>query len=543
MFILSDIGGDFVKKRTLIITMLLIFMLCINSYGGTVFKPDGDKEINGMRVQLNGNASSFDSALSANTYELSLVNNMFEGLYRVKDEQVVPGMAERHEISDDGLIYTFHLRDAKWSDGESVTAHDFEYAWKRALDPSLDNHFKFQLYLVKNGRAYSEGNATIDQVGVRAINEKTLQVTLEQVAPYFAELTAFQTFGPIREDIVTLNPEQWSTDPDVFVSNGPFKLAFDSLPRSFIVKNETYWNANDIKLDYIDIIKAVDPRIAFTAFKENSLHIIESVPDEIIQSRHAKEQMVGGTYHHVFNTQHSILKDPKVRQALTLSIDRKTLLENVGYIGNNVANHFIAPGYKLSTGQDVVEVSNANGVNYARLDIELARALLSEAGYPNGEGLPTLKLLHSDYDYDVKFSKIVAEMWKENLNVNVELISTDWTSVYETSNEGAFEIATGGWFADYNDPLTFLERWSSSHEFNGAQWTNTEYDLFIEKIKTFTGLERDQYIIKASNKLMNDAIVSPIFYYSRNYMIKDNVYGSHFSQNGIWYFGDVDIIK
>lgn len=271
-------------------------------YFGDTTTDDGTLQWN-----LGAEPKTIDPALNSAVDGGHIINNTFEGLMRKDNEGIKPAMAESYTISDDGTVYTFKLRDAKWSDGQAVKAQDFEYAWKRALDPAVASEYGFQMFYIKGAQAYYEGTGTIEDVMIKAIDEKTFEVTLASPTPYFLDLTTFYTFMPVREDVVVQNPEGWAADPALTVSNGPFKLKeYKVGDRIVLVPNTNYWKADQTKLTQIDAMMIVDQSTALTAYEANELDVIDSVPTSEIPKLIAEDPTFQimpyvGTYYYIFN--------------------------------------------------------------------------------------------------------------------------------------------------------------------------------------------------------------------------------------------------
>lgn len=256
---------------------------------------------------LHSDPKTIDPALNSAVDGGHIINNTFEGLMRKNDEGLQPAMAEKYEVSADGKTYTFHLRDSKWSDGKPVTAGDFEYSWKRALDPATASEYSFQLYYIKGGQEFNEGKGKVEDVAVKAIDEKTLQVELIAPTPYFLDLTTFYTLMPVRQDMVEKDADNWAKKPETAIGNGPFKVKeYKTGDRIVLVKNDNYWNAEAVKLTQIDALMIVDASTSLTAFEAGEVDVIDEVPNQEIprltaESDTFKIMPYVGTYYFIFN--------------------------------------------------------------------------------------------------------------------------------------------------------------------------------------------------------------------------------------------------
>ena len=271
-------------------------------YFGNTTTDDGTLQWN-----LGSEPKTIDPALNSAVDGGHIINNTFEGLMRKDDTGIQPAMAESYTVSEDGTVYTFTLRDAKWSDGQPVKAQDFEYAWKRALDPAVASEYGFQMFYIKGAQAYYEGTGAIEDVMIKAIDDKTFEVTLASPTPYFLDLTTFYTFMPVRQDVVEKNPEGWSNDPSIVVSNGPFKLSeYKVGDRIVLVPNTNYWKADQTKLTRIDAMMIVDQSTGLTSYEANELDILDDMPTSEIPKLIAEDPTFQimpyvGTYYYIFN--------------------------------------------------------------------------------------------------------------------------------------------------------------------------------------------------------------------------------------------------
>ncbi|WP_288222296.1 peptide ABC transporter substrate-binding protein, partial [uncultured Clostridium sp.] len=377
-----------------------VFAGCGNGNSG-----DGRRK---LIYNLGEDPDTIDPTLNTSSGAGSIIDNAFEGLMRLdENEKAKPGVAEKYEVSDDQLVYTFHLRkDAKWSDGQPVTAKDFEYSWVRALTKDTAAEYSYQLYYIKNAEKFYNGQATREELGIEVVDDYTLKVTLEAPTAYFLELTAFTTYMPLREDIVSANPEGWATEPETYVSNGPFKLVqWDMKDQLVFERNEEYWNVKEIKLPGVVYKLVTDQNTAYASLKSGEFDMVDTVPPAEIAGGQ-EEGLVKiypnlATYMLVMNVgkQSTLpedvkkaLSNEKVRRALAISIDRKSLTENVTKSGQVPAYSFVPKGILNEKGEDFAdrEYYDANTPN-----IEEAKKLLAEAGYPNGEGLPTLEFMYN----------------------------------------------------------------------------------------------------------------------------------------------------
>ncbi len=506
---------------------------------------------------LGADPKTIDPQLNSAVDGSTIIHNAFEGLMREdENSKIVPGTAEKYEVSDDGTVYTFHLRkDAKWSDGKPVVAGDFEYAWKRALNPKVAAEYAYQLFYIKNGAAYYNQEkvggkvATAEDVGVKVIDDNTLEVTLESPVPYFLSLAAFPTYFPVRKDIIEGNEEKWTLKPDTYISNGPFKMSEWKEKESItFVKNENYWDAKNVKLETLEV-KLIDDQITYlNAFKSGEIDVIESPPQAeiptLLDEGTAKIYPYLGTYFYVINVSDKAkdvdpkaaeaLSNPKFRKALSLAIDRQLIVDKVAQGGQAPATSYVPAGILNSIGKEFQKDYSSKGAN-----IEEAKKLLEEAGYPNGEGAPTITFTFNTDQGHQNIAQAVQDMWKTNLGINVELKNEEWAVFQDTRNNFQYSMARHGWIADYNDPMTFLDMWTTGNGQNNAGYSNKEYDKLIAQAKVeLDDAKRTELLHKAEDILMDESPIIPLYYYTNVLCIDKNVKGTYKSPLGQMEFRD-----
>lgn len=524
--------------------------------GMSVFAGCGSSNSDALIYNLGEDPETIDPTLNTSSGAGSIIDNAFEGLMRLdENEKAVPGVAESVDESADGLVYTFHLReDAKWSDGQGVTAKDFEYSWVRALTKETAAEYAYQLFYIKNGQKFNEGKATRDELGIKVIDDYTLEVTLEAPTAYFKELTAFTTYMPLREDIVSADPEGWALDPSTYVSNGPFKLVqWDIKDQLVFEKNEEYWNASNIKLPGVVFKLVTDVNTAYASLKAGDFDMVDTVPPAEIAAGQ-EEGLVTiypnlATYMLVLNVGKQstlpedvkkVLNDPKVRRALSISIDRKAIVENVTKAGQVPAYSYVPKGILNSEGKDFAdkEYYDANQAN-----VEEAKKLLAEAGYPNGEGLPTLEFMYNTEGDHKLVAQAIQQDWAK-IGVNVELTNQEWKVFLNTRQEGQYEIARHGWSGDYVDPMTFLDLWLTGGGNNDAGYSNAEYDALVNQAKAEGDeAKRWELMRKAEDILMEEMPIIPLYYYTKVKAAKPEVKGVRVSTLGHVFFDGAYIEK
>ncbi len=501
-----------------------------------------------LRMNLGADPKTLDPQLNSATDGSHIINNTFEGLMRQVDGELIPGIAESYEVSEDGLVYTFTLREAKWTDGEPVKAGDFEFAWKRGANPLTASEYIdiFTSANLLNAAEIAQGKKEASELGVKALDDKTLEVTLAQPAPFFLNLTAFPTFMPVREEVV--GDDAWAKDPAKALSNGPFKLAeYKMGDKLVLVKNENYWNAENVKLEKIICEMIVDYSTAHTKYTAGELDINEYVPVGEIPRLMVEDDAFYvlpkvGTYYYAFNMNNELMQNVNVRKALSLAIDRTQITEQVTKGGQIPATGFVPEGIQDAEGNDFNEKAGDFGMSVSA-DIEQAQALLAEAGYPNGQGFPEIEILYNTNDGHKAIAEAIQEMWKQNLGINVKLTNQEWAVFQDTTNNNAFmHIARRGWIGDYMDPQTMLDIFESGNGQNIGRYSNTAYDTEMQLSRTTTGQERMEHFYKAQEILMEDLPMIPIYYYVANVMVNERVEGWELNPIGKFWFGDAEIV-
>lgn len=459
--------------------------------------------------------------------------NIFEGLMMPgpttegldnQEDVVVPGVAESYDVSDDGRVYTFHLRDdARWSNGEPVTAQDFERSWKRVLTPDFPGDYVKLMYVIENSEQYSQGETDDwSQVGVKSLDDQTLEVTLEQPTPYFPEMVAFYTFFPVPVDVVEEHGTRW-TRPENIVTNGPYKLtSYRPQIDMLLDKNEHYWDVDNLALEKAIARIIPDTNAVVNAYRTGALHYsgaslpVAQIASLITHPDFYQEPMLGTYYLRVnVSEDDAIMNDPKVRQALAMAIDRRSLVEETMNNLYTIAEGFVPPMAIWDSTADVMDY-----------DPSRARELLAEAGYEGGEGLPEFEYLYNTDENHKLIAEAVQAMWERNLGINVRLVNKEWRTYLLDVTTMNYEIARAGWIGDYNDPTTFLDLWETGNGNNNTGWSDEEYDSLLEQARQESDPDqRLRYLQQAETVLMERGPVIPIYHYTNNILVSRYVDG------------------
>lgn len=474
---------------------------------------------------------SLDPALISGVPEHRIYMSLFEGLttYDPKTAEPIPALAKSWDVSEDGLTYTFHLRDAKWSDGTPITANTFVDSWLRFLNPETAAKYAWMMTMIVAGADdYNSGKKGPEAVKIKAVDEKTFQVTLTGPAPYFIGMAAHYAFSIQPLHVIKEHGSKW-TNVENIVTNGPFKLSeWSPQDKLVVVPNEMYWDKENVSLKKVIYLPIEDNNTAMNMFVNNELDWCTNLPSDRQDEGKAMDAYQNNpvmiVYYYVFNTQRKPFNDPRVRKALSMAISRKDVVEKITRKGDIPTTSMVPPmgSYKPAEG-------NAE-------DIEAAKKLLAEAGYPDGKGLDTITILYNTDDNHKKVAEYVQQAWENNLGVKVELENQEWKTYLKTREKGEFDVARAGWAGDYLDPNTFLELFIASSSMNGGKYNNPEFDRLIKAAtKILDTKKRLETLRKAESLLINkDQAIMPFYYYSQSNLIDMDKWGG-------WYPNTLDI--
>ncbi|MEA4810982.1 MAG: peptide ABC transporter substrate-binding protein [Anaerolineaceae bacterium] len=499
-----------------------------------------------------------------------VIINLYDGLVRDTKEGIKMAAAESYELGPNAegvkdTVYTFKLREGlKWSDDKPLTAHDFEYAWKRACSPEMASPYAFLVNdYIKGAQEYFDGKGKAEDVMVKALDDRTLQVELKQPTAYFLNLVSFFTYMPTREDMAKTG-EGWEKDPAKCVTNGAFYLAEYKIGSHLLLKkNPNFWNKDNVKLDGIKALFITDSTTSLQGYQAGEIQVTSNIPGEEIPRLLAEDpnfvsEAALGTVYYQFNMDKAPVNDINVRKALALAIDRKLIVEQVLKNGSVPAAGFVAPPFKLSDGSSMRKM-DADGIvqeefeiNPLAANVEKAKEYLAKAGYPDGKGFPELEILYYSHGSEQKVAEAVQQMWEKNLNIKVNL-KVEEVAVYQnTLSSGNYTIAQYGWSADYNDPMTMLSLYTANG-LNDSRWRykpyagvpddttlnpdNEAYDKAVNMAASTSGKERDTYLVEAEKILMDNMVLCPIYFTTYTQVIdKAKVTGPGRTPIGQWDF-------
>ena len=512
----------------------------------------------GFTVQYGSNPETLDPALNSAVDGGNTIITVFETLLIINENnETVPGQAESWTTSEDGLTWTFTMRDGlKWSDGSELNAKDFEYSFKRMADPDTAAPYaETCLGMIDGfeeaaGFPDADGNPTVDPnpeaLNVKASEDgKTLTIVLSYPCSYFDKMAAFATMSPVQQATVEANGDSWCTSADTFVSNGPYMIT-DWTPSERIVltKNPNYvggWDSSKIVSDTITLLLLEDSSASFAAYNSGEAVLVKDVPTDEIPSLTKAEDggdfyvdTILGTYYVSLNLQRDAFKDAKVRKALSLAIDRDYVANTIMQGTYSAADSIVGPGIVDESGY----FHDNGNAPYISADYEAnlaeAKKLLEEAGYPNGEGYPTIEYSTNDAGYHVPLAEYLQQAWGD-LGITLTINKMEWSSFTPARRAGEYDVARNGWVMDYNDPSNMLDLFCSGNGNNDGKYANPDFDAAIDASRVADSAEHFAQLHKAEDILMEDMGCLPIAYYNDYWLQSPTLKGTWHSPYGYWY--------
>lgn len=473
---------------------------------------------------------SLDPQIATGVPEHHIITSVMEGLVG-KDRKTlmpIPAVAESWEVSDNLKVYTFHIRkNALWSNGDPHTAHDYVWSWWRALQPALGNLYAYMLFPIDKAQQYYEGEIeSFDQVGVKALDDYTLQITLGNPTPYFLQLLDHYSLFPVHQATIEKfgaadeRGTRWTYEGNL-VGNGPFSLSDWKINRRIVVeKNPLYWDAANVKLNRIIFYPTENVTTEERMFRAGQLHVTNDIPaDKIDVYRTQKNPALHlapylGVYFYRVNINTPHLSDRRVRRALAMSIDRESLTRNIVKAGETPAYAITPPG-----------TIGYQPPRELKFDPEGAKQLLADAGYPNGEGFPATEILYNTNEAHKKIAVAIQQMWKKHLNVDIQLLNQEWKVYLASESAGQYQVSRAGWIGDYVDPNNFLDLFLCGGGNNRTGWCNEEYDRLILEVAPAMKSHEERLAIfaKAEKMLLDDMPVLPIYIYASKRLIDPSV--------------------
>lgn len=530
------------KLLSMIAALMFVSSVLSGCYGGGSQNASSDSGSKGstkdIKQELVLNAMSeppaLDPAMATDTTSGWVLDHTFEGLFtKDKDGKPVLGTAKDVKVSEDGKTYTFTIRDdAKWSDGSPVTAEDFEYSWKRTLDPATGSQFAFYLYYVKGAEDFNKGKGSAEDVGVKATDDKTLVVELNDPLGYFKELLTMWTFYPVKKDLVE-NNKDWAAGAEGYVSNGPFKMTAWKHDSSVVVeKNEHYYDNKNINLTKVTWKMVNDATTYYQMYKTGELDLVTTLPSDVVEQEKGNKDFKNvpyfGTYMYMFNITKEPFTNEKVRRAFAMAIDRDALTKNITKAGETPAYAFVPPGVETPDGD-----FRDQGGKYFKEDIEEAKKLLEEGMAEEGwSTLPEVTLLYNTAENHKKIAEAVQEMYKKNLGVDIKLANQEWKTYLDTTDQGNFQMARMGWIGVLLDPAVILDYFLGDSPNNRTEWRNEKYDSLMDQAKAEQDPAKHFDLLRqAEDVLMDELPFVPVYHYTNTYLTSPNFEGLVYPYN------------
>ena len=515
--------------------------------GSTAGSTAGGTNTAGFTVQYGSNPETLDPALNSAIDASNTIITVFEPLLLINENnEVVGGQAESWEASEDGLTWTFTMRDGlKWSDGTDLTAKDFEYSFKRMANPDTAAPYAETCLGMIDGFDAAQAGDT-DALNVKASDDgKTLTIVLSYPCSYFDKMAAFAAMSPVQQATVEANGDSWCTSADTFVSNGPYMIT-DWTPSERIVltKNPNYvggWDSSKIVSDTITLLLLEDSSASYAAYNSGEAQLIKDVPTDEIPSLTKAEDggdfyvdTILGTYYVSLNLQRDAFQDAKVRKALSLAIDRDYVANTIMQGTYTTADSIVGPGIVDESGY----FHDNGNAPYISADYEAnlaeAKKLLEEAGYPNGEGYPTIEYSTNDAGYHVPLAEYLQQAWGD-LGITLTINKMEWSSFTPARRAGEYDVARNGWVMDYNDPSNMLDLFCTSNGNNDGKYSNPDFDAAIDASRVADSAEHFAQLHKAEDILMEDTGCLPIAYYNDYWLQSPTLKGTWHSPYGYWY--------
>lgn len=491
-----------------------------NPYPGT----PGEGEIT---INIASEPPQLFTVTTTDTTSFTVIRHVIENLVSLdQNDKVAPGVATDWTVSDDGLVYTFNLRqDMKWSNGEPVTANDFVFAWKSLLTPSFAADYAYFGYIFKNGQAYNEGTVGAEELGFKALSDYQLEVTLENPASYFLDTLAFGVFAPLNEKAYNEFGEAYGTDADKMAFNGAYKISsWEHESKLVLEKNPDYYNAANIEIEKINMVMINDANAAMNAFKAGEVDVI-GVNGEQSAMMKAEGYPVttyddGSVWYLEYNLNDPYLANANLRKALTYAIDKQTFVDAILKNSSKPAVSFTAPAINGLNDKFANEV----GALIPALDVAKAKEFYDLALQELGVDSIELTMISDDSDTAIDNAAFVQEQLRTNLGLEITVESMPFKSRLERMSNKDFSIVFAGWGPDYNDPMTYLDMFETGNGNNHTSYTSAAYDELLDKVRAeLDPATRMGYLVELEKLLMEDMPIGPVYWRSRDYIMSGKI--------------------
>lgn len=508
-----------------IITALFLSFMLISCGGGS-----NPQELTTLNFNVGEEGKTLDPQLATSQSSIQISSFLQEGLSKLDENlKPIPGLAKSWDVSEDGLTWTFHLREnLKWSNGDPLTAHDFKFAWLKALNPEVASEYAYMLFPIKNAEEYNAGKVKVEEVGIEVIDDLTLKVTLGAPTPYFDSLVSFITYTPANEKFTKEQGENYALEAGKLLSSGPFELkTWKHNSDMTLVKNEHYYDKDAVKLETVNLKFIKDSSAELNAFKNEEIDLVKLTAaqyQEFKNDERVTQVLLATTWYVEFNTKHKFLSNNKIRQALLLAIDKEEFIEVVSH-GINIPAYTLTPknvGMLGANGGDfVAEVGDV----IPKFNVEKAKQLLAEGMKELGlEKAPEVSLILNDSGSNKILGEAIQEYIRKNLGIEIKIELMAFKERIVRLQNHDFDISLSGWGADYQDPMTFLDLFVSNGGNNHSGYANPEYDKLIKLAKSTADKKvRFEAMKKAEMILAQDMPVGVLFQLRRTYLVNSKL--------------------
>lgn len=492
-----------------------------------------------LKVALTTEPISMDPHVGNDSNTATALMLSLEGLLNVRDGEIVPGMAESYEVSEDGTVYTFHLRDAKWQDGKEVTAQDFADTYVRMLTRQDAMDLAYLIYPIKNAAAISEGTMDASELGCKVIDDKTLEITLESAYPFMTTLFASSCMYPIRTDLADSMGNEYGSAADKFVGNGPYILTeWAHNDRMVFEKNPDYWNADEINISRIELVLVADVSTMKNMYDTNDIAFMDITDSSMVSSM---ESYPGFNYYNAGGTQFlvlshngtseeaaEIIQDHDFIMALSLSIDRQALVDAMfptytpftGVINPEISDGM---GGKWGDNYDVTDVYHKTNADPEKAK-ELLQGVCDRLGYDSPEDMPTFDFFTTTGEQQRTLAEYFQNTWKTTLGIDISVRQLENTQYWENLYSAPYDICRSGWGPDYDDPFTYLDMWDSRGGWNKTGWVGEEYYTLITEANSQSDPKvRNDMFFEAEAILLTEAPIIPLYMARNAYVINEDM--------------------
>lgn len=518
------------RLSTLLLILLLAVALVAAGCSSSSSSERGSDDPKVLVLNNGGEPTSLDPPIGNDERSYSILNNTMEGLTRLAKNEPVPepAMAERWDVSDDGLTYTFYIREnAVWTNGDPVTADDFEYSFKRLADPATASPAAHHSYWIAGAEAFNNGEGSRDAMLVKAIDAKTLEVTLEYPVDFFLSIVAMPQLFPVHKATVESNPN-WASSVETLVSNGPFKVTeWKHEEEIRIEKFEDYWDAANVKIDAVEFLMIADSNTAYQLYLNDELHFTSSIPSDLIEQIIDGEETVifprSGIEFQRFNVTMEPFQNKNIRKAFAMAINPQDIVDYIIKGGQTVMDGYVYNEFAHPLGGTWREQVGS----LYEYNPEEARRLLAlgmqEEGYTT---LPKVTLSYNTSEQHHDVAQAVQHMIKDNLGIEIELFNQEWGVFLDAQRNLEMQYSRSSFLGGYNDPINYLDNFTTGNPMNRTGWSNAEYDRLVNlSYQESDPVKRFEYMQQAEELFMDEAVIAPLYFYNSIFVKKDYVSG------------------